>query len=86
MSTLIHNADRGTWTLVPRPLWDDQPILVDGFPLDPPDERGLDQADEDYCFVCKRATLHFAEHDDLVEAGLAVYRGGDVVWVSSLPI
>lgn len=26
-----------------------------------------------YCFVCTRATDHFAEHDALVEAGLAAY-------------
>src|SRR4051794_24723547 len=26
-----------------------------------------------YCFVCSRCTDHFAEHDGLVEAGLAEY-------------
>lgn len=27
----------------------------------------------DYCEVCGRATNHFAEHDDMVEAGFAFY-------------
>ena len=27
----------------------------------------------DFCFVCNRPTDHRAEHDDLVEAGLASY-------------
>lgn len=33
-----------------------------------------------YCFVCNRVTDHFAEHDALVEAGLAEYdtTSGDV--------
>jgi hypothetical protein len=37
---------------------------------------------EAFCFVCRRCTDHFAEHDDLVEAGLAVYDedSGDVCW------
>ena len=26
-----------------------------------------------FCFVCSRAAEHFAEHDDLVEAGLVTY-------------
>lgn len=26
-----------------------------------------------FCFICNRATEHVAEHDDLVDAGLAVY-------------
>lgn len=33
----------------------------------------LREAEEIYCFVCSRLTDHFAEHDDLVEAGLAKY-------------
>lgn len=28
---------------------------------------------DEYCFVCKRATDHRGEHDDLVEAGKAAY-------------
>lgn len=41
---------------------------------------------EPHCFVCGRHTDHFAEHDNLVEAGLAEYvkedglYNGDVVW------
>ena len=30
-------------------------------------------AEEPWCGVCRRPTDHFAEHDDLVEAGLAAY-------------
>lgn len=37
-----------------------------------------DPWDVAFCFVCSRATDHFAEHDDLVEAGLAFYEGGNV--------
>ena len=41
-----------------------------------------DQEPEPYCFVCRRCTDHFAEHDDLVEAGEVEYReDGSVVWV-----
>lgn len=29
--------------------------------------------DDPHCFVCHRHTDHFAEHDGLVEAGLATY-------------
>lgn len=32
-----------------------------------------------FCFVCGRCTDHFAEHDDLVEAGLARYEGSTVL-------
>jgi len=35
--------------------------------------------DEPFCFICNRATDHFAEHDDLVEQGKAMYRRGDVL-------
>lgn len=31
----------------------------------------------EFCFVCNRATDHFAEHDALVHAGLATYRDHD---------
>jgi hypothetical protein len=34
--------------------------------------------DDPFCFVCGRCTDHFAEHDDLVEQGLAEYRNGNV--------
>lgn len=37
------------------------------------ESRGIEP--EPFCFVCGRATDHFAEHDDLVEAGLATYDG-----------
>lgn len=29
--------------------------------------------DDPHCFVCGKHTGHFAEHDELVEAGLATY-------------
>lgn len=29
--------------------------------------------DDPHCFVCGRHTDHFAEHDDMVEAGTATY-------------
>lgn len=32
-----------------------------------------------YCFVCGRVTDHVAEHDDLVDRGLCVYEGVEVV-------
>jgi hypothetical protein len=32
----------------------------------------FDEADP-HCFVCHRHTDHFAEHDELVDAGLAAY-------------
>lgn len=35
--------------------------------------------EEAHCFVCSRHTDHFAEHDGLVEAGLAAYEGSAVV-------
>lgn len=41
----------------------------------------MNDRDEDHCFVCGRHTSHFAEHDDLVEAGLARYEGGTTYWV-----
>jgi hypothetical protein len=31
------------------------------------------QNDDPHCFVCGRHTDHFGEHDDLVDAGKAVY-------------
>lgn len=34
---------------------------------------------EPFCFVCNRNTDHFAEHDAIVMAGLAEYRGLTVV-------
>jgi hypothetical protein len=37
-----------------------------------------DDVDVEYCFVCLRCTDHFAEHDDLVAAGLATYDGSVV--------
>ena len=50
------------------------------FPETPADDA------EDFCFVCGRATDHFAEHDDLVDAGKAVYEvtrdGVRVRWVA----
>lgn len=40
-----------------------------------------DGLDEPHCFVCGRHTEHVAEHDDLVEAGQAVYAdNGSVLW------
>ena len=48
----------------------------------PADAGGWD--DEPHCFVCGRHTDHFAEHDDLVEQGLAEYRDdGSVVWTAA---
>lgn len=35
--------------------------------------------EEAHCFVCGRHTDHVAEHDGLVEAGLAAYEGSAVV-------
>jgi hypothetical protein len=29
--------------------------------------------DQPFCFVCSRCTDHFAEHDDMIEAGTAEY-------------
>jgi len=57
-------------------------ITVNGLPLDEylmQNDPSSDPYDyEPYCFVCNRSTDHFAEHDDLVEAGLAEYVNGDV--------
>lgn len=39
-----------------------------------PEVRWDDPQDDPFCFVCARCTDHFAEHDDLVEQGLAEYR------------
>lgn len=38
----------------------------------------VDEPEQDWCGVCGRPTDHFAEHDGLVEAGLAEYRNGSV--------
>ena len=35
--------------------------------------------DEEYCFVCSRCTDHVGEHDDLIETGVAEYRGFKVI-------
>jgi hypothetical protein len=32
------------------------------------------------CYVCGRATDHWAEHDDLVGLGLAIYTDAGVEW------
>lgn len=41
----------------------------------------LREQHEPHCFVCGRHTDHFAEHDDLVASGRAVYAAnGDVHW------
>jgi hypothetical protein len=37
-------------------------------------------AREPFCFVCNRCTDHFAEHDDLVEAGQAFYAEDGTVY------
>lgn len=48
--------------------------LRDQFLLDTrAEEASWDQYYEPFCFVCGRATDHFAEHDDLVDQGLASY-------------
>ena len=40
-----------------------------------------DDEDDPHCFICKRHTDHFAEHDDLVEKGYARYEeDGSVTW------
>ena len=37
--------------------------------------------DDPHCFICSRHTDHFAEHDDMVEAGYAQYEDdGSVTW------
>jgi hypothetical protein len=37
--------------------------------------------DDAHCFICGRHTDHFAEHDDMVEAGYAQYEDdGSVTW------
>lgn len=42
----------------------------------------LSVEDDPHCFVCGRHTGHFAEHDDLVDAGKARYtENGSVVWI-----
>ena len=41
------------------------------------------QADP-HCFVCSRHTDHFAEHDALVDAGLAEYESDGTVVKTSL--
>lgn len=41
---------------------------VEEFPVE-------EQWETPFCFICGRVTDHFAEHDDLVEAGLAEYDG-----------
>lgn len=55
--------------------------------LSPEDRAAMERANaaagedlhaEAHCFVCNRHTDHFAEHDGLVEAGLAEYRNGSV--------
>lgn len=40
-----------------------------------------DDESDPHCFVCGRHTDHFAEHDDMVEAGYAQYEDdGTVTW------
>lgn len=39
------------------------------------EEYMLPEDPDPHCFVCGRNTDHFAEHDDLVDAGLARYTG-----------
>lgn len=41
--------------------------------LDFPIYDESDYYDDEWCFVCNRATDHRAEHDDLVDQGLASY-------------
>jgi hypothetical protein len=50
---------------------------------DVPFSACVDLEPEDHCFVCNRHTDHFAEHDALVEAGLAVYGEHGVYRTSS---
>jgi hypothetical protein len=39
------------------------------------------EEDDPHCFICSRHTDHFAEHDDMVEAGYAQYESdGTVTW------
>ena len=54
-------------------------VTFNGEPLTFEDIDTYDLA-EPHCFVCGRHTDHFGEHDDLVEAGVAAYHGGDVHW------
>ena len=49
----------------PKPLDQDLSWAL-GFEVHP-------DAEEPWCGVCRRPTDHFAEHDDLVEAGVATY-------------
>lgn len=59
--TLVYSTQTG---LVPEPL-----------PEDGEPQYGYDDGYEEqaFCFVCSRPTDHFAEHDDLVESGEALY-------------
>ena len=40
----------------------------------------VQQEHEPHCFVCGRHTDHYAEHDDMVEAGTAYYTEDGDVW------
>jgi len=65
-STLAYRTESGVTSYVPRAT--PYVPVVDAY----------DEQDDDHCFVCSRHTSHYAEHDDMVEAGTAYYDGGDV--------
>jgi hypothetical protein len=54
-------------------------ITLNGQPIDG-DYGTEDDVFEPYCYVCRRCTDHVAEHDDLVDVGLAEYVRGEVRW------
>jgi hypothetical protein len=55
-------------------------ITFNGKPLTFEDEIAMGIEYDPYCYVCGRCTDHVAEHDELVELGLARYDRGDVRW------
>lgn len=76
-----------TTTTHPGILLNGLPLDMDDLPAHLADELSSPQGGWDevsFCFVCGRCTDHVAEHDDLVELGLAQYEdGGYVVIVDS---
>lgn len=48
-------------------------VVVDNMPEEVVPVLAWVEEPDPHCFVCQRHTDHFAEHDDMVEAGTARY-------------
>lgn len=73
MDTIVYSTSTGSAPVDLRP---DAPVQ---------EEDTMTWEPEPFCFVCSRCTDHFAEHDDLVEAGLAHYGEDGTVYRGPAP-